>query len=80
MITMKTDILLEIADLIDAHNKDMCWSELVMWAFGYKSFWGLFCKWHDEYDSYRFQLCRKSDSTTPWAYCGKCKITGNWYK
>lgn len=77
---MKSNILLRIAKLIDDHNKDICWVELVLWAYGTKSFWGLFMKWHDEYYSYRNQICRKSNPTTPWAYCGKCEKNGNWYK
>lgn len=80
MTTMWQNILLRTAKLIDDHNKDMCWAELVMWSLGHRSFWGLFWKYHDGYSNYRIQACRKSNMHTPFAYCGKCEENGNFYK
>jgi len=77
---MKNKILLRIAQLIDDHNKDMCWAELVMWAIGDRSFWSLFIKRYDDYNDYRLQTCRKNNPYTPYAYCGKCERNRNFYK
>lgn len=47
-----------------------CWANLVMWAEGYRSFWSLFIKDHDEND-YTRQVCLRPEE--PYAYCGKCR-------
>jgi len=58
-------------------NPKYCWANLVMWAEGYRSFWSLFFKNHQQND-YKEQICRKKYDT-PCAYCGKCEITGRFY-
>jgi len=61
-------IRFKIARLLD-RNPNFCWADLVSWVNGYTSLreaWGT--------------GCRKSNSNTPYAYCGKCEKTGKFYE
>ena len=62
----------KIAHMYDK-NPSYCWANLAMWAMGYRSFWSLFFKGHDEHD-YDEQVCRHKNEATPYGYCGKCEI------
>lgn len=69
-MTKKYRIRHTIAKYFDK-NPDYCWVTLVRWSLGYRSFWSLFLKNHNEND-YKIQLCLKEGSS----YCGKCEENG----
>jgi len=72
------NIKYQIADWIDNRYPESCWANLVMWSMGYCSTKEMFNRDDGVWNN---QICRKSNKSTPWAYCGKCekngRITGN---
>lgn len=59
-------LIIKILDLLP-HT---CWANLVMWSLGYP----------DYFRRIFSQECRKSKESTPYAWCGKCDVTGRFNK
>ena len=67
-------VRLLIADYLN-RREGACWANLVLWALGYQSLMETF----GTNGNWKSQICRRDCGATPFAYCGKCQLTGRYY-
>jgi len=67
-------IKFKVAYWLDDKKKNWCWAHLATWALGHTSTWQAFNPWSGEV---YYQLCPDQG---PYAWCGKCEVTGKMKK
>ena len=73
----KEKIKLAIIEYYDKKYPEYCWANLVMWAYGNKPFFSLFCKFHPDFDYDQLNCPNDQQSVNAGGgYCGKCDRLG----